>query len=235
MEFLIIEEPESSLPDLKTNFDQCVKGYHLINRSSINETVWEEINALLLTCSGYEVYTKSDGSHISGMDIDSSFGRISNKSAKYATTKKGISFDISSYRLTTVCSDKHCGDPSLFIEEIKKRKNFDYYSILVREEVKDTIRYDWIYIPSDYSVLDPSIYTWEPTIGKHGKNKDNQVGWHTNEIRGCGMSIRFSMSSQLWIHVELGEDIMKFIIASSTVNREPKCNYIDFYKTYQII
>jgi hypothetical protein len=125
----------------------------------------------------------------------------------------------------------------LFIEEINSRKNFEYYSILVRDESdedkdkdKDTIKYDWLYIPSDCQVLDPSAYTWEPTMGKRGKNKDTQVGWHTNELNGCKMSINFSMSSQLWIHVELSEELQKFIIASSTVDRNPKFNYIELYK-----
>ena len=237
MEFQIIEENDIQLYKLKTYFEQCTKGYHLINRSPINETVWEEINALILSESGYEVHSKSDGGHVSGMDINSSFGTISNKSAKYSKTKKGTSFDISSYRLTTVCSDKNCGEPTLFIEEINSRKNFEYYSILVRDESdedenkdKHTIKYDWLYIPSDYQVLDPSAYTWEPTMGKRGKNKDTQVGWHTNELNGCKMSINFSMSSQLWIHVELSEELQEFIIASSTVDCNPKFNYIELYK-----
>jgi Ser-tRNA(Ala) deacylase AlaX len=66
------------------------------------------------------------------MDINCSLGRISNKSAKYSNNKKSI--DISSYRLTTVCSEKKCGTPTEIIEEINKRKNFDYYSFIVRDE-----------------------------------------------------------------------------------------------------
>jgi len=41
------------------------------------------------------------------------------------------------------------------------------------------------------------------------------------------MSITFSMSSQLWIHIEMREDIKKFIIASAIVENKPKYNYID--------
>jgi hypothetical protein len=41
------------------------------------------------------------------MDINCSFGKISNKSAKYSNNKKNT--DISSYRLTTICSEKNCG------------------------------------------------------------------------------------------------------------------------------
>jgi hypothetical protein len=211
---------------IDTNFKKCVKGYHLINSSYINETIWEEINAIVFSSLGIEIYSKSDGSHSSGMDINSSVGRISNKSAKYSNNKKSI--DISSYRLTTVCSEKQCGTPTEIIEEINKRKNFDYYSFIVRDESdNESISYDWLLIPSSFLVLDPSSYTWEPTIGKRGKNKDTQVGWNTNEINGCKMSITFSMSSQLWIHIEMTEEIKKFIIASASVEKKPKYNYID--------
>ena len=41
------------------------------------------------------------------------------------------------------------------------------------------------------------------------------------------MSIVFSMSSQLWIHIEMTEEIKKFIIASAYVENKPKYNYID--------
>ena len=233
---LLIEEDEcevktiadvcenSELIDI--NFKKCVKGYHLINSSSINETIWEDINAMVFSSCGIEMYSKSDGSHLSGMDINCSLGRISNKSAKYSTNKKSI--DISSYRLTTVCSEKICGTPEEIIEEINKRKNFDYYSFIVRDESDtENISYDWLLIPSNYLILDPSSYIWEPTIGKRGKNKDAQVGWNTNEINGCKMTITFSMSSQLWIHIEMTEDIKKFIIASTVVQNRPKYNYIE--------
>ena len=159
------------------------------------------------------------------MDINCSLGRISNKSAKYSNNKKSI--DISSYRLTTVCSEKNCGTQTEIIEEINKRKNFDYYSFIVRDETdNENISYDWLLIPSNYLILDPSSYKWEHTIGKRGKNKDTQVGWNTNVINGCKMSITFSMSSQLWIHIEMSEEIRKFIIASAVVENKPKYNYI---------
>jgi hypothetical protein len=207
------------------NFKKCVSGYHTINTSPINETIWEDINTVILSSLGVGISSKSDGSHSSGMDINSTFGRLSNKSAKYNTGKTHI--DISSYRLTTVCSDKNCGTPEAIIEEINKRKNFDYYSIIVRDEKNhSTISYDWFLIPSDYFVLDPATYTWEPSIGKRGKNKDNQTGWTTNEINGCRMSVTFSMSSQLWIHLELTNEIKKFIVSSATVDNTPKYNYI---------
>ena len=210
---------------IKANFIKCVTGYHLCNSSPINETIWEDLNSIVFSSVGIEVYSQSDGSHLSGMDINCSLGGISNKSAKYASNRKSI--DISSYRLTTVCSEKTCGIPSEIVQEINKRKNFTYYSFIVRDETSDSVSYDWLLIPSNYIGLDPASYTWVPTIGKRGKNKDAQVGWNTNEINGCKMSITFSMSSQLWIHIEMTEEIKKFIIASATVSNKPKYNYIE--------
>ena len=216
---------------LDTNFKKCVIGYHLFNSSVINETMWENINTLIFLSSGIKIYSTSDGSHSPGMDIDSSLGRISNKSAKYSNNKKCV--DISSYRLTTVCSEKNYGIPVEIIEEINRRKNFDYYSLIVRNEDNihiDNISYDWLLIPSGYKSLDPSSYIWEPKLGKRGKNKDTQIGWITNEINGCKMSITFSMSSQLWIHIEMRDEIKKFIVASIAVQNKPKYNYIDILK-----
>lgn len=211
---------------IDVNFKKCVKCYHLINSSSINETIWEDINSIIFSSLGIEIYSKSDGSHLSGMDINCSLGRISNKSAKYSNNKKSI--DISSYRLTTVCSEKKCGNPEEIIEEINKRKNFDYYSFIVRDESdSENISYDWLLIPSNYLILEPSAYVWEPTIGKRGKKANTQVGWNTNKINGCKMLITFSMSSQLWIHIEMTQEIKKFIIASAIVENKPKYNYIE--------
>ena len=162
------------------------------------------------------------------MDINCSLGRISNKSAKYSKNKKSI--DISSYRLTGVCSEKECGTSTEIIKEINKRKNFDYYSLIVRDEShNENICYDWLLIPSNHLILNPSSYDWQPKIGKIGKNKNTQVGWNTNKINGCKMSITFSMSSQLWIHIEMTEEIKNFIVASAVVENKPKYNYIDLF------
>lgn len=135
-------------------FEKCIKGYHLINSSHINETIWEEVNAMIFLSLKIDIYSKSNNNHLSGMDIDCSLGKISNKSAKYSNNKK--SFNISSYRLTTICSDKKCGTPTEIINEINKRKNFNYYSIIVRNEIdNENVGYDWILIPSDYLILHP--------------------------------------------------------------------------------
>lgn len=216
---------------IDTNFKKCITGYHLINESPVNETMWEDLNAEVFASVGIEIQKKSDGSHLPGMDISCSLGGLSNKSAKYSANRRN--FDISSYRLTTVCSDKHCGDPEEIIKEINSRKNFDYYSFIIRDEIpsSDAIHYDWLLIPSNHPALDPSSYTWEPTIGKRGKNKDAQVGWSTNSINGCKMSITFSMSSQLWIHIEMTEEIRQFIVASADAIKKRKFSYIQLAET----
>jgi hypothetical protein len=211
-------------------FSKCVSGFHFVNSSPINETIWEDINASVFLSAGIAVHSKSDGSHSPGMDIHSDIGKLSNKSAKYSNHKKSI--DVSSYRLTTVCSEQTCGTPMEIIEEINRRKNFDYYSILVRNEMENEIEYDWLLIPSSHPLLDPSSYEWTPTIGKRGKKKDVQIGWKTNELRGSKMSITFSMSSQLWIHIEMTDEIRPFIIASAVVANKPRYNYIDLFDKF---
>jgi hypothetical protein len=210
---------------INVNFKKCVNGFHLINSCNINEAIWEDLNSLIFEKSGIEVTSKSDGSHLSGMDIQCSLGGISNKSAKYSSRKKSI--DVSSYRLTTICNQKNVGSINEIMEEINQRKNFDYYSIIAREEMKEKNYYDWLFIPSDYYLLNPTSYEWVPMIGKKGKNKDLQLGWTTNEINGSKMDITFSMSSQLWIQLGMTEEIRKFIIASEEVSILPKYNYID--------
>jgi hypothetical protein len=214
-------------------FKKCVTGYHLMNASPINETVWEDLNELILTACGVEVMNKSNGSHCPGMDINCSLGRLSNKSAKY-DAKKNIS--ISSYRLTTVCSDRKCGITEDIIKEIQKRKNFDYYSCIIRDENKENniIKYDWLMIPSNYKIMDPSSYDWIPTIGQKGDKKDTQVGWHTNEINGSKMRIVFSMSSQLWIDIIMTYELREFIIASTEVSNTPKLNYLQLVDILQL-
>jgi hypothetical protein len=127
-----LAETEKNTHSLLLHFTNCVKGYHLINSEPINETIWETINEQVLTLSGYTVHHTSKGSHAPGCDIQSSFGTLSNKSAKYDKLKKN--FSISSYRLTTVCSDKNCGNIQDILIEINRRKNFQFYSFLVRQE-----------------------------------------------------------------------------------------------------
>ena len=213
--------------NLSFNFEKAVKGYHLINDDPIKETPWEDINAIVLNAASCNVNSQSNGSHKSGGDLSCSLGEFSNKSTQY--DPGNTSFKISSYRLTTVCSDKSTGKIEDIIAEINKRKNFNFYSIIVREDTEMQFRYDWYLIPSDFSALNPASYTWHPKLGKTGKNKGAVTGWETDVQNGSSMSITFSMSSQLWIDVNITDELKKFIISSSIVTKGRKYNYIDMY------
>lgn len=215
---------------LNLNFEKCVKGYHIINEDPIKETPWEDINAIILNASGYMVDSQSKGSHKSGSDLSCSIGNFSNKSTQYDNHHK--SFKISSYRLTTVCSDKMTGDINNILREINSRKNFNYYSIIVRDDdiINNQLLYDWYLIPCDFPILNPMCYKWNPKLGKIGKNKGAITGWESDIVNGSSMSISFSMSSQLWINVNITDDLKKFIIGSCKVNKCRKYNYIQLYE-----
>ena len=118
---LITDELRKSLG---SNFTTCVKGYHLINDDPIKETPWEDINAIIMNASGCPVNSQSNGSHKSGGDLRCSIGSFSNKSTQYKN--KNTSFEISSYRLTKVCSDKTPGKIEEIIAEINKSKDFAF-------------------------------------------------------------------------------------------------------------
>ena len=211
-----------------SNFAKCVNGYHLINDDPIKETPWEDINAIVLNASGFTVNSQSNGSHRSGGDISCSLGCFSNKSTQYDSGNK--SFKISSYRLTTVCSDKTPGNIEDIITEINGRKNFTFYSIIVREDTEKQILYEWYLIPSDFPALNPASYKWQHKFGKTGKNKGTITGWETDSLDGSSMSITFSMSSQLWIDVNITEEMKSFIVGSCRINRGRKYNYIQLYE-----
>ena len=223
MALAIVQE---QLHGFKVYFARCIRGYHLINLDPIKEAVWESINSQVLTHSGGTVYEKSSGSHSPGSDISSSIGNFSNKSVKYESSKRDH-FNISSYRLTTVCSADNPGNITEIIAEINKRKNFQYYSIIARDESPDKIYYDWFVLPAEHPALDPSSYTWEPMIGKRGKKKDIQVGWNTNVVNGSSMSISFSMSSQLWISVSITDEMKEqYILATTQVKKQIMMDYV---------
>lgn len=215
---------------LGVNFAKCVKGYHLVNDDPVKETPWEDINAIVLNASGCNVHSQSNGSHKSGGDLSCSLGNFSNKSTQYENGNN--SFKISSYRLTTVCSDKTPGNIEDIITEINDRKNFAFYSIIVRKETEQQILYEWYLIPSDFPALNPAFYKWHPKLGKIGKNKGAITGWETDMLNGSSMSITFSMSSQLWIDVHITDEIKQYIIGSCHINRGRKTNYIEIYEKY---
>jgi len=214
------------IPILSTNFKKCARGYHMVNEGPIKEAVWEEINTIVLKHSGVSVLASANGSHRPGSDIECSLGNLSNKSVKYDTVKD---MDISSYRLTTVCSASEPGTPEVIVGEIMRRKNFQFYSIIARDEMLDErkISYDWFMIPADHPAVNPTTYIWEPMIGKQGKNKGQQVGWKTNIVNGSSMSITFSMSSQLWMSIHITEEMKEFIVASTTCENKRRMDYIE--------
>jgi hypothetical protein len=224
--FSLSSSRPSMLPSqLAESFTKCVSGYHLLNNDPIKEAVWEDINRIVLEHSGCPVQSQSCGSHAPGADLTCSLGRFSNKSTKWSGVKKGT-FDISSYRLTSVCSDKSPGDVTTILGEIQRRKNFEYYSIIVREELGEDIQYDWYLLPSDYPAVNPESYEWKPKIGKQGKNKDAVVGWETNIVDGSHMSITFSMSSQLWMYIQVTEAMKEFVVGTCSVKKGRKYDYI---------
>jgi hypothetical protein len=213
---------------LAENFGKCVQGYHLINSDPLKESVWESVNAQVFVASGIPVESKSSGSHSPGSDITCSIGNISNKSAKY-DGKGRDSFSISSYRLTAVCSGTNCGKPEDIIAEIDKRKNFQYYSVIVREELPESYKYDWYLIPSTHPSLVPETYEWSPMYGKRGINKGKQIGWFTNTVNGSNMSVSFSMSSQLWMNVAVTEEMKQFIVGNVVTNKTQTYDYLQLY------
>ena len=213
---------------LSLNFDLCIQGYHLVNGDPAKESVWENLNEQIFVESGCHVASKSSGSHSPGSDITCALGNISNKSAKYESDRG--TFNISSYRLTTMCSGLNCGNIDEIIHGINSKKNFQYYSIIVREETGEKYKYDWYLIPSDHPAFDPASYDWIPTIGQRGQNKAKQVGWRTNSVDGSSMSISFSMSSQLWISICVTEDLKKHIVGSSISSKDTRFNYMQLHK-----
>lgn len=213
--------------NLVTNFVKAVKGYHYLHNDPIKESIWEDINADILTHSGYVVISQSNGSHKPGSDLSCSLGNFSNKSTKYEADT--TSLNISSYRLTSVCSNKTPGKIEDIKSEINKRKNFTHYSIIAREERGDEIIYEWYLIPSDHPVFNPDSYTWSHKLGKQSKNDGIVTGWETDTLNGSKMSITFSMSSQLWIHVSITEDMKQFMLGSCRVKICRKYSYIQLY------
>jgi len=46
---------------LSSNFEKCVKGYHIVNDNPIKKTPWEDINAIILNASGFVVKYQING------------------------------------------------------------------------------------------------------------------------------------------------------------------------------
>ncbi len=222
---------ESLRASLASYFEKCVCGYHYINDEPLKETSWEEVNALIFSHSQCDVTSQSGGSHKSGSDITCSLGRFSNKTTQYEKNKP--MFKISSYRLSTYCSDKEPGTIETILQGINDKKNFDYYSILVRKQLEEKkMHNDWYIIHANYGPFHPNNYTWKPMLGQRGKKKDAVIGWETDVYEGSCMSITFSMSSQLWLDIMVTEELKKFIVASCVVDIGKLCDYVDLYNMF---
>ena len=210
------------LKPLQPKFGEVIRGYHMINKTPIKETVWEDINCDIVA-SVCSITDEANGNHVSGKDNRFDKFNISNKSTK----KNGGNISLSSYRLTSVCSDKSPGEEKNIINEIEKRdKSFDYYSILLRDEKENSImKYEWYVIPKDYHLF--KIDKLTPKIGKMGKKKGEVIGWET---KYC--DITFSMSSQLWYKFDI-EDIKKYKICSVEIdNSKPKISYSQIFNSF---
>lgn len=222
---------EETRKKLSANFTKAISGYHLVNDAPAKEAVWEDLNALMLEKSGCSVEEQARGSHKPGSDIACSLGRFSNKST--TVNKDKASFDISSYRLTTVCSAANHGTPESIAAEINRRKDFEYYSILLRDESSKPgeIVYKWLLIPSDYSAFDPAQYNWTLQEGKTARTRDATTGWTTDTIDGSSMKVTFSMSSQLWIHVNLLPSVMQdFVVGECSVRVGRTMDYVSLFE-----
>jgi len=207
---------------LQPKFNQVLTGYHMINSTSIKESVWEEINCDIVSDVCY-ITDEANGSHISGKDNRFDNLNISNKSTK----TDGINISISSYRLSTLCSDKLHGNEQDIIDTIEKKdKSFDYYSILIRNEKENSlIEYMWYIIPKDYHIF--KIVNLTKKLGKQGKKKGEVVGW---ESKYC--DITFSMSSQLWYKFNI-RDIEKYKVCYTEIdNSKSKINYSHIYNSF---
>lgn len=208
---------------LQPRFTEVITGYHMINDTPIKESVWEEINCSIVNkiCA---VSEKANGNHISGKDNKFGHLNISNKSTKI----NGTRISLSSYRLTNICSDKNHGCDNEIINEIQKRdQSFDYYSILLRNELeKHILDYSWYMVPKSHFIF--KITHLSPTIGKIGKKKGTVIGW---ESQFC--KITFSMSSQLWYHFDI-KHIESYKICQVQIdnNSIPKLDYSDIYNNF---
>lgn len=195
-------------PQIIKNFENELRGYHLMNKSPLKESLWEEVNTNIVRdyCT---IADEANGNHLSGKDNKYDMWNISNKTCKI---EKNGKISISSYRLSSICSNKDPSTKEKIVEEIHKRdSNFDYYSILVRQEDKNIITYMWCVIPKDYYIFNVENQEFIPKLGKQKRSQGQNVGW-----TGKYFDINFSMSSQLWYHFNF-DDIKQFVLAKVTI------------------
>ena len=161
-------------------------------------------------------YVYDNGSHQSGKDLTINNINISSKSCK--ETKKYL--NISSYRLTT------CSTITEFVEEIDiKRNNYDYYMIISRYEDK---LYNIYVIPA--ILIKASDKNWNI---KYKRNNKNEIScWNTEEKNGISLSIKKSMSNQLWINIDKNYYNNFCIMKNIKISHNKILNYCDLYNIY---
>lgn len=211
-------------------FKKELIGYHIVNDDDLKESRWEEINCNIV-CDFHKIdeEEKAKGNHFSGKDNKIDNWNISNKSVKVNIEKGKKKISLSSYRLTSVCSENNPNNIDDILKEISNRDNsYEYYSIISREKNGQNIRYIWYIIPKKFKLINPNKQIWKMSYGKQGKRKGLINGWESEN-----MKIIFSMSSQLWIDLNL-EDIEKYKIHEINVDttKIPKITYSDLYDKY---
>jgi hypothetical protein len=199
---------------LKKYITKTILGYHLINDTPIKEAVWETILCCALNKANYN-YDYKQGSHCSGRDIvvklnDVDIG-ISCKSCKETRT----SLVLSSYRLTT------CKKVEDFVNEIDiKRANFDYYSIISRYDGDETTIYSIYLIPAE--IIKSVDKEWIVKYKKNTKGNDNVISqWETIQKNGLQLSVKASMSNQLWITLNK-QNFKKYCLCDNIVVKNKK-------------
>ena len=226
----VVSEPslftKLAIPNISEQFAREITGYHMINSTAVKEAGWEEINKTVASF-GCEVTDEANGNHKSGVDMKFDDIGISMKSAKLENNGK---MSVSSYRLTTVCSDKNVGTPDEIVANIANRdSSYQHYSILARQELPNNqIHYHWCLIPKSSPVFRTNASEFRPKMGKRGNNTGVQVGWETDN-----MSISFAMSSQLWFAFKF-DDVKQYVVADVVVdNSAKKMSYADIYALVQ--
>ena len=217
---------------LSQEFKDHIEGYHLINDTPIKCHVWEEFNNSIVD-EFTPVSDSANGNHLSGRDAFWKGKGISQKSIKIDNNTTN-SFSLSSYRLTKVCSNKNVGDPNIILKEINKRdESFDYYSILLRKEFDNKIKYYWAFIPKKSCVFNINK-TIIHKLGKRGNKKGSITGWESKHTdTESYFDITFSMSSHLWFKNISLTKIKKYILCEYTYTKTgTKVSYADIYKLY---
>lgn len=208
-------------------FQNTVRGYHLLNKAPIKETVWENTFARILQIVDAKV-EHIGGNHLPGSDVklwDNDTGVTTAFSCKSCKIE-GKYMKVSSYRMTK------CSTIEDFIDEIDvKRANFQYYSLLARKENKknkteiESIDYQLYIIPAE--LIKAKLLQWKTNTNKR---TEKITSWATDRKNGVSMSIQKSMSNQLWIELSL-DLFSEYLIHSQTVQVDSQ--EIDYHSLFE--